>query len=133
MTRSMTSLDSNPFSMSSASMALVRSSASLGAGGWLLLMLPLLSATGWRAARAPSGRWLQVALPQVEVDALIGLGRCAPQLRRLEADGVQVLRVLAAAVGVGVGEDIAAVVRLDNPGPAARVGGRPGRARGRVR
>ena len=56
----------------------------------------------------------QVALPEIDVDALVRLGRLAPQLARVEAHAVERLRLLAQAVGVGVGEDVDAVERVDH-------------------
>ena len=44
-----------------------------------------------------SGRQ-QVALPEVEIDGGVRLGRLAPQLARVEAHAVDVLRLLATMV-----------------------------------
>ena len=54
-----------------------------------------------------------------------GLGRLAPQLPRVEAHAVERLRLLAEAVGVGVGEDVDAVAAVDHAALAARVARQP--------
>src|SRR5438128_1173093 len=57
---------------------------------------------GWCGVRLPLAVRLQVAFPEVDVDALARLGGRAPELRPLEADGVHRLGLLALAVRVGV-------------------------------
>src|SRR6185295_12433250 len=83
---------------------------------------------------APGGRRgsgaLKVAFPGVDADGRGGIGVRAPELGRGEDDGVQVLRVLALEVGVGIGEDVAAVQGLDGAELAARIAGKPRVVRG---
>src|SRR5215813_11786912 len=74
----------------------------------------------WKSLRV-----LEVALEEVHLDAGARLGAVAPQLGSLEADGVEVLRVLAPVMRIVVGEDHGGVLPDHHTDPAADVGGKP--------
>src|SRR4029450_14108016 len=64
---------------------------------------------------------LEVRLPEIDVDVLVGLRRRPPELSRVEADAVERLGLLAAPVSVAVGEDMGARLAVDHPALPARV------------
>src|SRR4029450_7322096 len=74
---------------------------------------------------------LEVRLPEIDVDVLVGLRRRPPELSRVEADAVERLGLLAAPVSIAVGEDMGAVLAVDHPALPARVP-RQARMAGRV-
>ena len=69
---------------------------------------------------------LEVALPGVDGHREGRVRGRAPQLAGVEPDGVEVLRLLAGAVGVGVGQHVRSVHPLHHPDPPARVPRQPG-------
>src|SRR5262249_31730928 len=75
---------------------------------------------------APSSDGLQVTFPEIEIETLVRLGGVAPQIPRLEAHAVDVLRLLAEAVRGSIGAGVAAPGRGDPAPLAARV---PGQSR----
>ena len=56
---------------------------------------------------------LKVVVPQINVDGVLWLGLFAPQFARGETHGVNVLRLLALEMGVGVRENKDSVVAVD--------------------
>src|SRR5262245_45418475 len=107
-----------PFSSSSDSSARTRDTTYGSTFGWFL---PMRSAP-------PAGR-LQIALPQVDVHALVGLGRLAPELAAVEPHAVERLWMLAAVVRVRVREHVHTVEPPDDPALAAHIAGQPRVAR----
>src|SRR5262245_30290956 len=67
----------------------------------------------------------EIALPEVEEDALVRLRRLAPELARVEGDAVEGLGRLAEPVGIRVGKDVNAVDPGDHAALAARIAGPP--------
>src|SRR6266849_6018332 len=65
-------------------------------------------------------RGLEVALPEIDVDACLRLGGVAPQLTRLEAHAVERLGAAPAPVGMGVRQDVDAVEEVDAPAMPVR-------------
>jgi hypothetical protein len=68
-----------------------------------------------------ASRAVKIALPQVKVDGVPGRGLVAPQLLRLETDGIEMLGMFALEVGVGVGEHMHPVVVPDDAHVIPRV------------
>src|SRR5882724_2553775 len=67
---------------------------------------------------------LQIALPEIDIDALPRLGGVAPQLAGFEADAIERLGAAATTVGVRVGEDVHAMKGMDPPATSLRMAGR---------
>ena len=65
--------------------------------------------------------WLKVVVPQIDIDGILRRGLLAPQLARGEAHRVDMLRLLAEEMGVGVWENKDAVVAVDRAELAARI------------
>src|SRR6266536_2170079 len=74
---------------------------------------------------------LQIALPEIDVDALSRLGGVAPQLAGLEADAIERLGAATTTMGVRVGEDVHAMKGMDPPAMPSRIAGQP-RVAGRL-
>src|SRR6266545_2817675 len=74
---------------------------------------------------------LQIAFPEIDVDALPWLGGVAPQLAGFEADAIERLGASTTTVGVRVGEDVHAMKGTDPPAMPARIAGQP-RVAGRL-
>src|SRR6266849_6251180 len=70
-------------------------------------------------------RGLQVAFPEIDVDARLRLGGVSPQLARLEAHAVERLGAAPPPVSMGVREDVDAVEEVDAPAMPARIAGQP--------
>src|SRR2546423_2473552 len=82
------------------------------------------------ASRTVSG-WLKMVVPEIDVNGVLRSGLLAPQLARGEAYGIDMLRVLAEEVGVGVGKDEHPMIALNCAEPSASVA-RQSRVAGRV-
>src|SRR6266478_61666 len=74
---------------------------------------------------------LQIALPEIDIDALPRLGGVAPQLAGFEADAIERIGAAATTVGVRVGEDVHAMKGMDPPAMSLRIAGQP-RVAGRL-
>jgi hypothetical protein len=73
-------------------------------------------------ARAPGRvRRIEITFPEIDVHDLLRLGGRTPELDGGEADAVQVLRVLAETVSVGVGKDVDAPLGGDDTPTPPRV------------
>src|SRR5579862_3827465 len=68
----------------------------------------------------------QIRLERVDRDLQRGIGILAPQFAAVEQHGVEPLRIVAFAEGRGVGKDVAAADRLDDPDFFARIARQPG-------
>src|ERR1041385_4039009 len=64
---------------------------------------------------------LKVVVPHVEMDGIARRSALAPELARGEADRIEMLRILAAVVGMAVGKDVHAAVADDFADLAADV------------
>ena len=65
-------------------------------------------------------RWRKIALPEIDIDAVIATLGVGPQLGRGEGHGVKRLGA-ALAIDIAVGEDMGAVVVLDTTGSTAGI------------
>src|SRR4051812_45360064 len=75
--------------------------------------------------------WLKIRLPAVDRHAESRIGVSPPKLRSLEDHRVDPLRVLALAMRIGVGEDVAALTLLYDAELAAGIARQP-RVTGRI-
>src|SRR5690242_12949019 len=71
----------------------------------------------------------EVGLPEIEIDRVALGGACAPELASLEANVVEVLRLIAESVRSRVGEYEPTVMPLHHAALAARVARQAGMAR----
>src|SRR6185295_14888252 len=67
--------------------------------------------------------WLEIAVPQIDVDAARTIRRGSPQLGGREAHAVQRLGTRPATVSVGVGQRVDAMEAVDDTLFAARIAG----------
>src|ERR1700730_2105890 len=70
-------------------------------------------------------RGLEVAFPQIDVDACLRLGGVSPQLTRLEAHAVEWLGARPPPVGIGVRQAAETAEDVDAPAMPARIAGQP--------
>src|SRR6266478_4148717 len=109
MTLSTTSVDSRPFSIRSDSSARTRWTTQGSGSVWWLPMSGL--------------RRVEIALPEIDVHALLRLRGVSPQLPRLEAHAVERLGAASAPVRVRVRQNVNPVESVDAPAVPARVAG----------
>src|SRR3989442_272725 len=74
-----------------------------------------------RTRRGRTSCGIQVVVPEIDVDVLVRARLRSPELLRVEAHAVAVLRLLVARRGVRVGEDEDAVIAIDHAVLRARV------------
>src|SRR6266478_6662182 len=117
MTLSTTSVDSRPFSIRSDSSARTRWTTQGSGSVWWLPMSGL--------------RRVEIALPEIDVHALLRLRGVSPQLPRLEAHAVERLGAASAPVRVRVRQNVNPVESVDAPAVPARVA-RQARMAGRL-
>src|SRR4029077_3120007 len=79
------------------------------------------SSRGKRGSTASASGGLKIVVPQRDHDGVLGFCLFAPQFACRETNRVNVLRLLAQALGIGVGEHEHAVVALDDAELSARV------------